>query len=110
MVHPEYDDVHPFAVMVLTLERLLADKMRAMLVRGRPRDLYDIWLLCHRGVRPDPALIERELARYGMRWEPGVLGEALECVRDDWERDLRPLLPQFVSCEDALEGITALLK
>jgi hypothetical protein len=38
-----------------------------------------------------------------------VLREALECVRDDWERDL-PLLPQFVSCEDALEGIVALLE
>jgi predicted nucleotidyltransferase component of viral defense system len=110
LVHPEYDDVRPFAVMVLTLECLLADKMRAMLVRGRPRDLYDIWLLCHRGVRPDPALIERELACYGMRWEPGVLGDALECVRDDWERDLRALLPRFVSCEDALEGIAALLE
>jgi hypothetical protein len=109
LVHPEYDDVRPFAVTVLMLERLLADKVRAMLVRGRPRDLYDIWLLCHRGVRPDPALIERELARYGIRWEPGVLREALECVRDDWERDL-PLLPQFVSCEDALEGIVALLE
>jgi predicted nucleotidyltransferase component of viral defense system len=110
LVHPEYDDVRPFAVTVLMLERLLADKVRAMLVRGRPRDLYDIWLLCHRGVRPDPALIERELARYGIRWKPDVLEEALECVRDDWERDLRPLLPQFVSCEDALEGIVALLE
>jgi predicted nucleotidyltransferase component of viral defense system len=110
LVHPEYDDVRPFVVTVLTLERLLADRVRAMLVRGRPRDLYDIWLLCHRGVRPDPALIERELARYGIRWEPGVLEEVLECVRDDWERELRPLLPQFVSCEDALEGIVALLE
>jgi predicted nucleotidyltransferase component of viral defense system len=110
LVHPEYDDVRPFVVTVLTLEHLLADKVRAMLVRGRPRDLYDIWLLCHRGVRPEPVLVECELARYGIRWEPGVLREALECVRDDWEQDLRPLLPQFVSCEDALEGIAALLE
>lgn len=110
LVHPEYDDVRPFALTVLTLERLLVDKVRAMFVRGRPRDLYDIWLLCHRGVRPEPVLVKRELARYGIRWEPDVLEEALDCVRDDWERDLRPLLPQFVSCQDALEGIAALLE
>jgi len=45
LVTSEYDDVRPFVVTVLTPEHLLAEKIRAMLVRGMPRDLYDIWLL-----------------------------------------------------------------
>lgn len=32
-------------VTVLTLEHLMAEKVRALLVRGKPRDLYDVWLL-----------------------------------------------------------------
>ena len=44
-----------------------------------------------------------------MTWERGVLEEALERVRADWERDLRPLLPQFVAYEDARRGVMALL-
>ena len=110
LVHSEFDDVRPFVVTVLTLEHLMAEKVRAMLVRSKPRDLYDIWLLMHRGVRPDPALIERKLALYGMHWDPAALEEPLERVRAGWERDLRPLLPQFIPYEDALEGLAALLE
>ncbi len=109
LVSSEYDDVRPFVVTVLTLEHLLAEKVRALIVRGKPRDLYDIWLLMGRGMRPDPALIERKLMLYGMHWEPGVLAAALEQVRADWERDLRPLLPQFVPFEDARAGVASLL-
>jgi predicted nucleotidyltransferase component of viral defense system len=108
LVTSEYDDVRPFVVTVLTLEHLLAEKVRAMVVRGKPRDLYDIWLLLRQGSRPDSELIERKLALYGMSWEPGVLEGALEQVRADWERDLRPLLPQFVSYEDARQGVVGL--
>jgi len=108
LVSSEYDDVRPFVVTALTLEHLLAEKVRAMLVRGKPRDVYDIWLLLCQGVIPDPALIERKLALYGKRWDAGVFEETLERVRADWERDLRPLLSQFVPYEVAREGVAAL--
>ena len=109
LVTSEYDDVRPFVVTVLTLEHLLAEKVRAMVVRGKPRDLYDIWLLLRQGVQPDGALIERKLALYDMSWEPELLGNALERVRADWQRDLRPLLPQLVAYEDARDGVENLL-
>ena len=109
LVTSEYDDVRPFVVTVLTPEHLMAEKTRALLVRGKPRDLYDIWLL-HREVEPDTALIERKLALYEMRWGPGALEEAVERVQADWERDLRPLLPQFVPYEVVRQGIAALLE
>ena len=110
LVSSEYDDVRPFVVTVLTLEHLMAEKVRALLVRGKPRDLYDIWLLLHKGVQPDTALIEGKLVLYEMRWDPGALEEAVERVAADWERDLRPLLPQFVPHEVARQGIGALLE
>jgi predicted nucleotidyltransferase component of viral defense system len=109
LVMSEYDDVRPFVVTVLAPEHLLAEKIRALLVRGKPRDLYDMWLLLHQGVRSEDALIERKLALYGMRWDRDALAEALDRVRTDWERDLRHLLPQFVSYETAREGVVARL-
>ena len=110
LVTSEYDDVRPFVVTVLTLEHLMAEKIRALMVRGKPRDLYDIWLLLHQEVEPNMALVERKLALYETSWEPGALEEAMERVRPDWERDLRPLLPQFVPYDVAREGMAALLK
>jgi predicted nucleotidyltransferase component of viral defense system len=50
LVTSEYDDVCPFVVTVLTAEHLMAEKIRTMLVRGKPRDLYDIWLLLNQGM------------------------------------------------------------
>ena len=59
LVRSEYDDVRPFVVTVLSPEHLLAEKVRALLVRAKPRDLYDVWLMVEQGVppgrRPDPA-------------------------------------------------------
>ena len=105
LVASPYDDVRPFVVNVLTREHLLAEKVRALVVRGKPRDLYDLWLLLRQGVHPDPLLIEQKLALYDIAWRPGLVDEALERVQPDWERDLRPLLPQFVSYEDVVRGI-----
>ena len=89
---------------------MLAEKVRALLVRGKPRDLYDIWLLLRQGVEPDAALIERKLALYEMAWERDVLEAALQQVRADWERDLRPLLPQFVPYENVRQDVAVLLR
>ncbi len=80
-------------VTVLTLEHLLAEKIQALLVRGKPRDLYDVWLMLRQGVQPDIALIERKLSLYDVTWEPGALAKALERMRVGWDRDFRHLLP-----------------
>ena len=109
LVTSEYDDVRPFVVTVLTAEHLLAEKIRALLVRGKPRDLYDIWLLLNQGIQPDEALIERKLALYDMRWDRGALVSALDQVSSAWEQDLRHLLPQFVPYEIAQEGVVTQL-
>jgi len=108
LVTSEYDDVRPFVVTVLTLEHLMAEKVRALLVRGKPRDLYDVWLLLSQGVSPDRALIERKLALYEMAFSVEALEEALTRVQTDWERDLRPLLPQFARYEDVRRGVDVL--
>ena len=109
LVTSEYDDVRPFVLTVLAPAHLMAEKIRAMVVRGKPRDLYDIWLLLEHGVPLDDALIERKLALYELRWDRDALVVALEHVRIDWERDLRHLLPQFVPYEMAREAVVAQL-
>jgi predicted nucleotidyltransferase component of viral defense system len=102
LVNSEYDDVRPFVVTVLTLEHVLAEKVRALLVRGKPRDLYDIWLLLNQGISPDRALIERKLELYRMTFNAEALEGAIARVQADWGRDLRPLLPQLVAYETVM--------
>jgi predicted nucleotidyltransferase component of viral defense system len=108
LVTSEYDDVGPFVVTVLTVEHLMAEKIRHLWVRGKPRDLYDVWSLLQQGVLPDQALIEHKLAPYGMAFSIEAFEEILARVRADWEHDLRPLLPKFVEYEDVRRGLSIL--
>jgi predicted nucleotidyltransferase component of viral defense system len=109
LVSSEYADVRPFVVTALNLEHLMAEKVRALVMRGKARDLYDIWLLLRQGLEPDLELVEQKLAYNGVEWSPQLLQEALTRVGVEWERDLRHLLPQMVPYELAHENVVASL-
>jgi predicted nucleotidyltransferase component of viral defense system len=109
LVTSQYDDVRPYVVTVLTPEQLMAEKVRALMVRGRPRDLYDLWLMLGLGVQPEHQLIARKLASYGIGWHLRQVVEALDAVQLGWERDLRHLLPQYVPHKVARDGVVAWL-
>ncbi len=104
LVRSEYDDVRPFVVTVLTPEHLLAEKVRALVVRAKPRDLYDVWLLLGQGVALERSLVERKLALYDLILTPAIVDAALAQAAAGWERDLRPLLSQYVEAEVALRA------
>jgi predicted nucleotidyltransferase component of viral defense system len=85
LVVPEYDDLRPFVVQALTLEHLLAEKVRAFLVRGKPRDLYDLWLLTAQGILLDPDLARAKLALYDLTPSAALLEQAFRRAAADWE-------------------------
>jgi predicted nucleotidyltransferase component of viral defense system len=100
LVTPDYDDLRPFVVQALAPEHLLAEKVRALLVRAKPRDLYDLWLLHAQGVSVNTDLVRVKMSLYDLRLSAALLDEVLQKVATDWENDLRPLLPRFVTWED----------
>ena len=110
LVRSEYDDVRPFVITVLSPEHLLAEKVRALLVRAKPRDLYDVWLLIEQGVHLDGDLIGQKLKLYEMILTQAVVEAALTRARADWERDLRPLLGQYIEPEVTDRAAAALLR
>ena len=110
LVTPVYDDVRPFVVTVLAPEHLIAEKMRALLVRAKPRDLYDLWLMHSQGWHLDRAILDQKLALYGRPFTSEWLKDRLTRIAPDWERDMRPLLAQFVTYDDAEQGIRSLIE
>jgi predicted nucleotidyltransferase component of viral defense system len=109
LVTPIYDDVRPFVVTVLAPEHLIAEKMRALLVRAKPRDLYDLWLMDSQGWRLDPVILDQKLELYGRSFTVEWLNERLAHIAPDWERDMRPLLSQFVTYDEAKQAISSLI-
>lgn len=109
LVTSEYDDVRPFVATVISLDHLLAEKVRALVMRSKARDVYDIWLLINQGVRMDKALVKKKLALYHVALSKTNLDDALEKAKRDWTRDLRPLLQQLVPWKDAMARVAPVL-
>lgn len=105
LVSPEYDDLRPFVIPTMSREHMLAEKVRALLTRGKPRDLYDYWLLSRQGVHVGIPLVNEKLALYDLTYSPALFAQALEKIRPEWERDLRPLLSPYISWEVIMQGI-----
>ena len=110
LVPSEYDDMRPFVLTVISPEHLLAEKVRALLVRSKARDVFDIWLLINQGIVVDRKLIEKKLALYEIPLTTQNLDDALDKAKADWTRDLRPLLSQLVSWRDAASQIEPVLR
>ena len=100
LVSSEYDDLRPFVATVLSPDHLMAEKVRALLVRSKARDVYDIWLLKNQGVAINKGLVEQKMRLYELTITRPVLEKALLKARGEWERDLRPLLPQNIDWDD----------
>lgn len=95
LVSSEYDDVMPFLATVLTAADILAEKTRALLVRGKARDLYDLWFLAEQGVRVDLAVVNARLALYQTAFNTTAFAQKVDSLDASWEADLRPLLGQI---------------
>lgn len=109
LVTSEYDDIRPFVISVISREHLLAEKVRALIVRGKARDLYDLWLLVNQGVTAPEGLIQTKLDLYDLVWSKEAWSAGVARVETEWERDLRPLIPQFIDFATAKEQVEAAL-
>jgi len=105
LVSSEYDDVVPFILTALTVEHIFAEKVRALLIRGKARDLYDLWFLIEQGLDVELGLINAKLGLYDMVFEMERFQHQVETLKRSWERDLHPLLaqvPEFAAVQERL--------
>jgi len=109
---PVYSDIPSFEVYVLEAEEMLAEKVRAVLTRDKPRDIYDVWFLLKRGVKFNVSLIDKKLRIYKMTFNRDMFYKKIEEKEGMWVRDLKALiigsLPEFEAiCHGIKEMIEA---
>lgn len=96
---PSYKEIPSFDVFVLSPEEILAEKMRTILSRNKPRDVYDLWFLLKRGAKIDLGLINKKLKLIGKKFSKKEFFEKIEEKRGLWESDLSQMiigdLPDF---------------
>lgn len=94
-----YRDIPSFSLLIMDEKEIFAEKVRAIITRNKGRDVYDLWFLLEKDIKPDSALIEKKLAYYNMKFSISKLEKALDAKKEVWEKDLSPLvfgaLPTF---------------
>jgi predicted nucleotidyltransferase component of viral defense system len=61
-----FADVPPFTLRIMGKQELLAEKLRALMMRAQPRDLYDVWMLFGIGISVDKKLLSIKLKEDGI--------------------------------------------
>lgn len=105
---PLFRDIPTFDLPVLSEREILAEKIRALMTRRQPRDLYDLYHLVERSAKVDPALIQSKLDYYGLVYEPEAVRERARSFDVEWSV-LEPLvysqLPPFETVIKSVEEV-----
>jgi len=108
-----YADVPQLLLRVLTKEHLFAEKARALAVRGKPRDLYDVHFLLSRGFTASRQLLDLKMDLYRRRFTKAALGRGIASAKRAWAQDLEPVIGQVppfrVIANEVRRAVTGLL-
>jgi len=96
---PTYPEIPSFELSVLEVEEIAAEKIRCILTREKPRDIYDLWLLFKKGIMVDISLVNKKLKIYRLTFNSKEFMEKINEKRNMWRRDIQDLiigrLPEF---------------
>jgi len=103
-----YPDIPSFELSVLSDTEIAAEKIRCIMTRDKPRDIYDLWFLYKRGTLLDLSLINKKLKLYGLTFTTEIFYKKIQEKRLMWARDLKDLLigklPDFDDIVIDLQG------
>lgn len=84
----------------LSMEEILAEKLRAILTRRKGRDLYDLWYLVSRGAKLNHEYVKEKFSYYQLSHvTPAAIRERIASFpRDSFIKDVRPFVPISPAC------------
>jgi uncharacterized protein len=101
-----------FSTLTFQLEELVAEKIRALIQRNKPRDYLDIYYLLNQkdtqvfwDIEKAMDLAKQKLQRVNDTFEIKRIFDNLDLVKSLWEQDLREILPGIPEFEDVIARI-----
>lgn len=85
-----FSDVPLFTLIALDEKEILAEKIRSLINRREPRDLYDIWMLINKNVK-----IEKDLLFEKLKEEKSSLSNLKIPGKEEYEQGLKNLVRNF---------------
>ncbi len=101
MVLPTYADLPSFEVFAREEREITAKKIRTVLGRNKPRDVYDLWFLLK--IRAIAVGVQLSNKKTSVKLEETVFMKKIEEKRTGWEMELKRfiigMLPSFDQVE-----------
>jgi len=69
VINKLFSDIPVFVISVLSEKEILAEKIRTLINRSEPRDLYDLWFLFSKNTEIDKKLINEKLKQENSKYE-----------------------------------------
>ena len=90
--HPEYS-LPVKTLSGMDLNEVGAEKVRAILTRNKPRDIYDLNYLAEtKGIRFDEGLVNDKLTYYGMRFYSRIFTEKVASMEIPYSKELKSIV------------------
>src|SRR3989344_3003894 len=100
-----FSDVPQFTIVVLDEKEIFAEKIRALINRGEPRDLYDIWVLLNK--KTD---INKKLVLSKLEEEKVKITKLKIPSKEEYELSLKNLVNILPNYEQVNKEVSELLK
>lgn len=76
----------------MDLTEIMAEKIRALIIRSLPKDLYDIWFLSKKCVKIDYSITKQKMAYYKQKTNQKMPEKIIKQIETIWKRDLDRLI------------------
>jgi hypothetical protein len=88
-----YRELPNFELFAMQEKEILAEKVRAIFTRIKPRDVYDLWfLIVRKNVPFDLKLINKKLSLYNLKFDFEEFRNKVDKLKSLWQLDLKNLI------------------
>jgi len=86
-----YEEIPKFGILTLDKNELIAEKIRALVMRNQPRDYFDVYSMLEKGFRIDFPLVKRKLEEAGQEFDRERIFRNAKKVYSKWESEITQL-------------------
>ena len=97
-----------FDALTFQVDELLAEKLRALMQRKKPRDYLDVYYIAESEAADFGKAVEIaevKLSHYQENFDKNKITEGKELVQSLWKQDLKEILPSIPDFDDVLKRI-----
>ncbi len=91
-IFPVYSDIKPYIIISMDINEIISEKIRAIMTRNKPRDVYDLWILIKKRYEVYEFLVRKKLQPYKIKFSLDEFITKINLKKKEWNNELKNLL------------------